>query len=77
MAEYRIKNPPTFAPKMVFIITLFISAICAAAVCGAYCLGKADGISRGRNLQWVDDYFENSKKKIARDELGRFSERKK
>lgn len=43
------------------------------AVCAAYFIGRADGIRRGRNLQWLDDYFANIENlKKLRDELGRF-----
>jgi hypothetical protein len=56
---------------------IFVSALTTMAVCAAYFIGRAHGISRGRNLQWVDDYFNNVEKlKKLRDDLGRFQEQK-
>lgn len=59
------------------MIAIIVSALCTMAVCAAYFIGRADGIKRGRNLQWVDDYFQNiDKLKKLRDDLGRFQEQK-
>lgn len=59
------------------ITAILVSAFCTMAVCAAYYIGRADGVTRGRNLQWVDDYFNNIEKlKKLRDDLGRFQEQK-
>ena len=59
------------------ITTLAITLLCFVAVVLAYYVGRADGITRGRNEQWVDDYFANLKKlRELRDELGRFKTKK-
>lgn len=59
------------------ITTLAVTALCSVAVVLAYFIGRADGITRGRNEQWVDDYFDNLKKlRALRDELGRFKHKK-
>jgi hypothetical protein len=59
------------------ITTLAVTALCLVSVVLAYFLGRADGIVRGRNEQWVDDYFDNLKNlRSLRDELGRFKHKK-
>lgn len=59
------------------ITTLSIIALCSVAILFAYFVGRADGIVRGRNEQWVDDYFDNLKNlRSLRDELGRFKPKK-
>ena len=59
------------------ITALAVIALCSVAVVLAYFIGRADGIMRGRNEQWVDDYFDNLKKlRALRDELGRFKHKK-
>jgi hypothetical protein len=53
------------------------SALWLTLVVLSYFLGRADGIARGRNEQWVEDYFDNLKKlRALRDELGRFKHKK-
>lgn len=57
---------------------ILVSALCTLAVACAYFIGRAEGITRGRNLQWVDDYFSNVEKlKKLRDDLGRFKDKTK
>ena len=59
------------------ITALAVITLCSVAVVLAYFIGRADGITRGRNEQWVDDYFDNLKKlRALRDELGRFKHKK-
>ena len=59
------------------ITALAVIALCSVAVVLAYFVGRADGIARGRNEQWVEDYFDNLKKlRELRDELGRFKTKK-
>ena len=59
------------------IIALTVITLCSVAVVLSYFIGRADGITRGRNEQWVDDYFDNLKKlRALRDELGRFKHKK-
>ena len=59
------------------ITTLAVIALCSIAVVLAYFVGRADGVIRGRNEQWVDDYFDNLKNlRSLRDELGRFTPKK-
>lgn len=59
------------------ITTLAVTALCLVAIVLAYFVGRADGIVRGRNEQWVDDYFDNLKNlRSLRDELGRFKPKK-
>jgi len=59
------------------MITLAVITLCSVAVVLAYYAGRADGITRGRNEQWVDDYFANLEKlRELRDELGRFKTKK-
>jgi hypothetical protein len=59
------------------ITTLAVTALCSVAVVLSYFIGRADGITRGRNEQWVEDYFDNLKKlRALRDELGRFKHKK-
>jgi hypothetical protein len=56
---------------------LAVITLCSVAVVLAYFIGRADGITRGRNEQWVQDYFDNLKKlRALRDELGRFKHKK-
>jgi hypothetical protein len=51
--------------------------ITALAVITFCSVARADGILRGRNEQWVEDYFDNLKKlRALRDELGRFKHKK-
>jgi hypothetical protein len=59
------------------ITILSVTALCLVSVVLAYFVGRADGIVRGRNEQWVDDYFDNLKNlRSLRDELGRFKHKK-
>lgn len=59
------------------ITTLAVIALCSVAIMLAYFVGRANGIARGRNEQWVEDYFDNLKKlRALRDELGRFKHKK-
>jgi hypothetical protein len=59
------------------IIALTVITLCSVAVVLSYFIGRADGITRGRNEQWVEDYFDNLKKlRALRDELGRFKHKK-
>jgi hypothetical protein len=59
------------------ITVLAVITLCSVAVVLAYFIGRADGITRGRNEQWVEDYFDNLKKlRALRDELGRFKHKK-
>ena len=59
------------------ITTLAVTALCLVAIALAYLVGREDGIARGRNEQWVEDYFDNLKKlRALRDELGRFKHKK-
>lgn len=59
------------------ITTLAVTALCLVAIALAYFVGRTDGITRGRNEQWVEDYFDNLKKlRALRDELGRFKSKK-
>ena len=59
------------------ITALAVIALCSVAIVLAYFVGRADGIVRGRNEQWVDDYFDNLKNlRSLRDELGRFKPKK-
>jgi hypothetical protein len=59
------------------ITTLAVTALCLVAIALAYFVGRTDGIVRGRNEQWVDDYFDNLKNlRSLRDELGRFKHKK-
>jgi hypothetical protein len=59
------------------ITTLAVTSFCLVAIVLAYLVGRADGIVRGRNEQWVDDYFDNLKNlRSLRDELGRFKHKK-
>jgi hypothetical protein len=59
------------------ITILAVTALCLVSVVLAYFVGRADGIVRGRNEQWVDDYFDNLKNlRSLRDELGRFKHKK-
>jgi hypothetical protein len=56
---------------------LAVITLCSVAVVLSYFVGRADGIARGRNEQWVEDYFDNLKKlRALRDELGRFKHKK-
>jgi hypothetical protein len=59
------------------ITAIAVTALCSVAVVLSYFVGRADGIARGRNEQWVEDYFDNLKKlRSLRDELGRFKHKK-
>ena len=59
------------------ITALAVITLCSVAVVISYFVGLADGITRGRNEQWIDDYFDNLKKlRALRDELGRFKHKK-
>jgi hypothetical protein len=59
------------------ITALAVITLCSVAVVLSYFVGRADGIARGRNEQWVDDYFDNLKNlRSLRDELGRFKHKK-
>jgi hypothetical protein len=59
------------------ITALAVITLCSVVVVLSYFVGRADGIARGRNEQWVDDYFDNLKNlRALRDELGRFKHKK-
>jgi hypothetical protein len=63
------------------ITALAVITLCSVAVVLSYFIGyfigRADGIARGRNEQWVEDYFDNLKKlRALRDEHGRFKHKK-
>lgn len=50
-----------------------VSIVCLAVIVGA-AVGYFCGISRGRALQWCDDYFEGvDRERAKRDRFGRFA----
>ena len=60
------------------IISIAVSVICViAAVMVAYKHGFKNGERRGRDDQWIDDYFLHQKRlKEARDKSGKFVSKK-
>lgn len=59
------------------ITIIAITTLCLVAVFLSYLFGRTEGMERGRNEQWIEDYFANVKRlRELRDELGKFKSKK-